>query len=161
MSTNQLSGSLPSSYGSWTSLVNFSANSNKLCGSIPESFARWTNLQRIFLSNNAVEGSLPLFIAESWRNILTIGFGNNNFPGTIPASYASLNATLVELLQCNQLSGSLPDSFGTMRALRSLPPMWGWFFKLPEALWPWPAEYLCERDNSVIVVFNRSGGAGR
>ena len=60
LSSNQLSGTIPSELGSLTNLTGLELYSNQLSGSIPSSLGSLTNLEALVLDNNAgLSGPLP------------------------------------------------------------------------------------------------------
>ena len=59
LTSNGLTGSIPSSLGSLTNLEQLYLSSNGLTGSIPSSLGSLTNLEQLSLYNNELTGSIP------------------------------------------------------------------------------------------------------
>ncbi|TPX30446.1 hypothetical protein SmJEL517_g06007 [Synchytrium microbalum] len=59
LSNNMLSGSIPDSMGSISTLRDLDLHNNSLSGSVPSSFARLSNLMIMELQQNQISGSLP------------------------------------------------------------------------------------------------------
>ena len=59
LANNQLSGSIPSSFGSLSDLTGLYVSGNQLSGSIPSSFGSLSSLKYVELDNNRLSGSIP------------------------------------------------------------------------------------------------------
>ncbi|ONK75480.1 uncharacterized protein A4U43_C03F17300 [Asparagus officinalis] len=138
LSTNSLSGSLPSSTGSCT-VVDLSENmisddlsviqnwggtlevvdlsSNLLSGSYPNETSQFGNLISIVLRNNSITGSLPSVLGR-YPRLSVVDFSLNKLRGPIlPNLMASLTLTALNL-SGNQLTGTIPIQ--TSRSTESL-----------------------------------------
>ena len=85
LSSTQLSGSLPASWGALSNMVWFSASRTSLSGVLPPELSSMTGLTALYLDSNALTGSLP-------------------------ASFSSLTALKTLMLSANTLSGSLSQA---------------------------------------------------
>ena len=104
LNQNQLTGSIPSLSG-LTSLVYASMWGNQLSGSIP-SLSGLTSLQTLYLSYNQLTGSIPSFSGAT--NLYDVRISSNQLTGEIPD--LSGNTSLEKLhLWGNQLTGEIPD----------------------------------------------------
>lgn len=86
ITTPHFSGSLPDGLSALTALTDLSILRGAYSGSIPTSWAALSNLQRFTLSRTNVSGSIPEFLSQ--------------IPGRVEISF-------------NQLSGVIPEAFGT------------------------------------------------
>lgn len=114
-----LSGTLPSSLGSLTSLETLILSGNWISGPIPESLYSLTKLQNLDLSLN----NLNLTISENIGNLTSLtnlDLSSNLFTGSIPNNVALLvNLTNLNL-ERNSLSGEIPDVFSGLTVLTTL-----------------------------------------
>ncbi|KAL9250589.1 putative inactive receptor kinase [Drosera capensis] len=146
LSSNSLTGSLPSSVGR-CSVVDLSGNkfsddisvlqnwysslevvdlsSNKLSGSLSDLPSQFSGLITLRISNNALVGGLP----HDWgafSQLSSIDLSTNSLDGPIPSSLLS-TASLVNLnLSRNQIAGEIPwpaSHASELLSLSSLPPM--------------------------------------
>lgn len=109
LSSNALSGSIPTCIG--TQLSNLGAlavSSNVLGGSVPADLAALTNLQYAFFDDNVLTGDpAPLF--TNWTNLLYLTAGNNQFNSTLDASFLLHATALQEVdLSNNSFTGPFP-----------------------------------------------------
>ncbi|ESQ32667.1 hypothetical protein EUTSA_v10003580mg [Eutrema salsugineum] len=138
LSHNNLSGQIPSSLGSRSSLryLDLTGNSfsgrlsddffnncsslrhlslshNNLEGQIPSTLFRCSVLNSLNLSSNRFSGN-PNFISGFWRleRLRTLDLSLNTLSGSIPLGILSLHNLKELQLQGNQFSGSLPSDIG-------------------------------------------------
>ena len=116
---NQLSGSLPSSLGNLTNLEVLDLSSNQLSGSIPSELGRLTKLEWLGLYENQLSGSLPSSLGNL-TNLEGLGLASNQLSGSIPSELGRLTNLEVLDLSTNRLSGSLPSSLGNLTNLEGL-----------------------------------------
>jgi len=62
LSSNELSGPIPSSFGNLTSLNGSNLSFNRLSGPIPSDIGDLTTLECLYLNNNELTGKLPPFL---------------------------------------------------------------------------------------------------
>ncbi|KAI7738273.1 hypothetical protein M8C21_014439 [Ambrosia artemisiifolia] len=88
-------------------------SSNDLSGIIPSDIKFLTRLLRIDLSDNNLEGSIPDEFTKL-RRLLTLKLQNNQLSGYIPPSFANANINNINIMQLNvsnnELYGHLPDN---------------------------------------------------
>ncbi|NLR10538.1 MULTISPECIES: hypothetical protein [Lactobacillaceae] len=130
LKNNQLTGTIPDSYGDLPDLIDFQLDHNQLSGTLPAALGQAKNLSAIYLNNNHLSGTIPtnwsdlqslttLDLAEnqlggtlddidSFTNLSTIYLNNNEFIGELPAKWFTSKLTYFEASQ-NYFSGSLPD----------------------------------------------------
>ncbi|KAK1416464.1 hypothetical protein QVD17_32255 [Tagetes erecta] len=113
---NQLTGSIPESFGRLVKLRVLNLNSNNLTGSLPKALERLRLLEVVDLSYNDLTGPIPTFLG----NLTKLHLSGNHFNGSIPESLGRLRG-LTELdLSSNQLIGPIPSSLGRLTLLQKL-----------------------------------------
>lgn len=141
---SSITGSIPSSVGNMTGLVELSLSGNLFTGEIPASFAQLRNLTKLDLSNNMFTDSFPPILGDLLSlKLLNVGhnslsgsipnelsgltrlelldFGNNSFVGSLPVTMFQRLIQLNSLsLSNNKFSGDLPDSLWSLSKLRFL-----------------------------------------
>ncbi|KAL5543251.1 hypothetical protein UlMin_010961 [Ulmus minor] len=119
LSTNQLSGPLPSSIGDdMPALELLRISDNLINGSIPNSLCRLNKLAGLDLSRNMLHGQIPHCWADSLR-IEYIDLSSNQLSGTIPGSLCNLPLQLLHVNN-NNLSGTLPLALRNCTQLSSM-----------------------------------------
>ncbi|MCM5662594.1 leucine-rich repeat domain-containing protein [Galbibacter mesophilus] len=115
---NNLTGSLPESFGDLTSLKYISIIED-LEGEIPESIGNLTKLKSLGLNFNDFTGNIP----ESIGNLIdlnTIRINYNKLTGSIPESFGNLiNLTELSLIY-NSLTGPIPKAITQLPKLETL-----------------------------------------
>lgn len=115
---NMLTGTLPNDpieWGDWKkSLDILDLGSNALSGTIPSSLISLSSVSELILADNDLIGHIPQELF-GMSNLWTLQFQNNHLSGTIPAGKESLGwANLTELgalfLRYNDLTGTIPTS---------------------------------------------------
>ena len=119
LSNNDLTGSIPSSLGSLTNLLVLDIANTQLTGSIPSSLGSLTNLEDLDLHGTQLTGSIPSSLG-SLTNLTDLWLHDNQLTGSIPSSLGSLTNLTQLLLQDNQLTGSIPSSLGSLSNLTNL-----------------------------------------
>ncbi|MED6181684.1 hypothetical protein PIB30_021613 [Stylosanthes scabra] len=85
ISSNRISGEIPSVLGDLRSLVSLNLSNNLFIGDIPSSFRKLSNLEALDLSLNSLSGKIPQELAElTFLEFLNVSF--NNLSGPIPES---------------------------------------------------------------------------
>ncbi|GLT63959.1 hypothetical protein SLA2020_364820 [Shorea laevis] len=123
LSSNKLSGRVPSGLSACASLESFDISDNSFFGELPiEIFAKMSNLKKLDLSFNSFLGHLPDSLTSKLVKLETLDLSANNFSGNIPSSLCEApDYSLKELfLQNNQLTGSIPASLSNCSQLVSL-----------------------------------------
>lgn len=142
LSSNSLSGEIPSSIGVLSSLVFLNMSRNRLFGSIPESLGELKAAEDIDLSSNLLSGNIPPQIGGAvslkelrlQRNFLSgeiptqivncsyltsLILSQNNLSGPIPTAIAKLSSLQYVDLSMNELTGSLPEDLTKLSHLLS------------------------------------------
>ena len=120
---NNLSGSIPPELGNLTKLTWLFLNSNSLSGSIPSELDNLSNLERLYLNANSLSGSIPAWLG-TLSNMEWLYLNGNSFTGTIPSELSSLANLKRFSISENSLSGSIPAWLGTLINLEKLY-LWG------------------------------------
>ncbi|KAL4644115.1 hypothetical protein ACB092_02G140600 [Castanea dentata] len=122
LSTNNLSGTVPSGFGACSSLESLDISENKFSGELPiDIFTKMGALKKLFLSFNGFSGVLPDSLSQLVK-LETLDLSANNFSGSIPSTLCQGTETnLQELfLQNNLFTGSIPSSLSNCSQLVSL-----------------------------------------
>lgn len=137
-----LVGSIPSSFGSLSSLRHINLRNNKLYGSLPVELFYAQGLQSLVFSGNLLSGSVPTEIGKlkylqildlsdnsfngsmpdsllQCRRLKTLDLGHNNFTSSLPVRFGSSFGALEKLnLSYNRFNGSLPGDIGNLSSLQ-------------------------------------------
>ncbi|KAJ0097689.1 hypothetical protein Patl1_27640 [Pistacia atlantica] len=122
LSSNNLSGTVPSSFSSCSSLASLDISNNKFSGELPvDTFLQMSSLKELVLSFNEFTGVLPDSLSK-FTNLETLDLSSNNFSGLIPANLCQdPGNSLKELyLANNLLAGSIPPTLSNCSQLVSL-----------------------------------------
>ncbi|KAJ6806520.1 putative leucine-rich repeat receptor-like protein kinase [Iris pallida] len=112
LSSNNLSGGIPDTIGSLSSLEALHLSNNSLSGEIPSSLQGCTRLAILDLSQNKFTGKVPTWIGESCPSLRILRLRSNMFAGRIPQNLSTLLGLQIVDLAHNNLSGTIPKSFG-------------------------------------------------
>ncbi|KAJ4766156.1 Receptor-like kinase TMK4 [Rhynchospora pubera] len=115
-----ISGSLPTSISSLSSLKSLQLQSNSISGAIP-SLSSLGSLQRLTLDSNSFT-SLPADFLSGMTNLESLSIDDNPFePWTLPASLDPAPSALTSFSASNaSLSGTFPEVLATLPTLQSL-----------------------------------------
>ncbi|RKN03595.1 hypothetical protein D7036_13550 [Aquimarina sp. BL5] len=140
LSSNKLSGTIPSTISDFTSLVSLRLdrntltgeipinietlnvleelylNYNELTGAIPSGLEIITTLEVLHLDNNKLTGTIPENIGQL-VNLRSIGLSNNQLEGEIPVSISNITGLKYLRLENNRFAGNIPNSIGTLTEL--------------------------------------------
>lgn len=115
---NMLVGEIPSSVGTLRKLRALGLFSNQLSGTIPPSIDDLTDLQFLYLFNNSFVGSIPPL--QHLGNLSHLSLNDNALSGTLPDSLGSLLNLRTLLLGKNLLTGTIPSSLSALIGLSYL-----------------------------------------
>jgi len=120
LSSNNLTGSLPSELGDLSDLYWLALSHNQLTGNVPREIGGLSNLRWLDLSYNQLTDALP-----SEMGMLTelehLWLHENQFTGQIPSEFGHLINLVALGLKQNQLTGEIPSDLGNLLWLK-----WMW-----------------------------------
>ncbi|KAH8968437.1 hypothetical protein BDL97_03G127900 [Sphagnum fallax] len=102
LSSNNLTGSIPTSLSSLEGLTTLFLDNNYLNGSIPNQLSSLINLEQLHLQNNNLSGPFPLW-ATNLTQLEELYLQNNNLTGEVPSLSALANSSIQILTFGNQL----------------------------------------------------------
>ncbi|KAI0498941.1 hypothetical protein KFK09_019839 [Dendrobium nobile] len=103
-SNNHIGGSIPTNLP--VTLRQFFLSSNQLTGRIPSSLADLTLLSDMSLNENSLNGELPDAF-QSITGLVNLDVSSNNLSGPLPPSITSLSSLTTLHIQDNHISGTL------------------------------------------------------
>jgi hypothetical protein len=110
---NQLTGVIPSTFGSLSQLTELSLNGNILSGYIPVELGNLNKLITLDLHNNQLSGAIPSQLGNL-VNLEELDLSTNQLTGFIPAQLGTLTQLQYLYLCDNQLTGSIPSELGNL-----------------------------------------------
>jgi len=113
---NDMSGPLPTNWNT-PKLKIFRAEDNRISGELPAQLLAQPSLEEFFVHNNALTGRLPNTLSANLRAVL---MANNQLSGSIPEEFGTLKKLTDLRLNKNQLTGSIPKSLSSAPALQVL-----------------------------------------
>ena len=119
LNNRQLTGTIPASLGSLTSLQFLYLYKNQLTGPIPSQLGSLTGFQTVLLHENRLSGPIPSQLG-SLTNLQSLWLNDNQLSGPIPSQLGSLTRLLSLFLNSNQLSGPIPSQLGSLTQLSSI-----------------------------------------
>uniref|UniRef100_A0A0E0BH27 non-specific serine/threonine protein kinase n=1 Tax=Oryza glumipatula TaxID=40148 RepID=A0A0E0BH27_9ORYZ len=116
LSSNQLSGPLPSSIANLTALQTLLVSNNRLAGAVPPEVGELRRLVKLDLSGNALSGTIPAAIGRCGE-LTYLDLSKNNLSGAIPEAIAGIRVLNYLNLSRNQLEEAIPAAIGAMSSL--------------------------------------------
>ncbi|XP_028961761.1 probable LRR receptor-like serine/threonine-protein kinase At3g47570 [Malus domestica] len=107
VSENKLSGEIPQSLGSCTSLRSLHLSGNSLQGTIPKSLSSLRGIEDCDLSHNNLSGIIPNYL-ESFPFLQNLNLSFNDFDGAVPIQGVFKNASAVSVMGNTRLCGGIP-----------------------------------------------------
>lgn len=104
---NSFSGELPEAMDNMTMLKSFDASTNKLTGKIPDGLAGLISLESLNLFENMLEGPLPESITRS-KALTELKLFNNKLTGEIPSQLGANSPLQYVDFSYNRFSGEIP-----------------------------------------------------
>ncbi|KAI5016040.1 hypothetical protein ZWY2020_005772 [Hordeum vulgare] len=149
LSSNQLSGSIPTQIEKLSNLEYLYISGNILSGSIPKELGACMKLQSLKINNNNFSGSLPGAIGNLEGLQITLDVSNNSLSGVLPQQIGKLQMLEFLNLSHNQFSGSIPSSFASMVSLSTLDVSYN------ELEGPVPTARLLQNASASWFLFNK------
>ncbi len=114
--SNNLTGGIPAEIGSLTSLLYLYLYENSLGGPIPTEMGNLTNLDTLYMYSNGLTGVLPVELADN--TLLTqLRVDDNNLVGIVPFQFGALSGMTRFHLNDNMFTGPLPQSFTNLTSM--------------------------------------------
>ncbi|GJN38631.1 hypothetical protein PR202_gb27691 [Eleusine coracana subsp. coracana] len=115
MSNMNLTGEIPDALGSLTELRTMAMSGNMLTGAVPAWVLQHEKLEVVYLYDNRLSGPLPRNVSAP--NVVELDLSTNQLTGTIPDSFGNLKSLYLLFLYKNQLTGTIPASIGLLPRL--------------------------------------------
>ncbi|KAI7988648.1 Receptor-like protein kinase HSL1 [Camellia lanceoleosa] len=106
MRRSRLIGEIPKSMGNLTALEILDLSSNDLSGNIPSGLFLLENLTTLYLYKNHLSWAIPKSVETSKMEVIDLS--QNNLTGTIPDDFGRLTKLWSLTLSFNRLSGRIP-----------------------------------------------------
>ncbi|XP_066396877.1 leucine-rich repeat receptor-like serine/threonine-protein kinase BAM1 [Miscanthus floridulus] len=120
VSTNKLTGVLPSKLCAGERLETFIALGNSLFGDIPDGLAGCPSLTRIRLGENFLNGTIPAKLF-TLPNLTQVELHDNLLSGELSLDGGKVSSSIGELsLYSNRLTGQVPTGIGGLSGLQKL-----------------------------------------
>ncbi|KAM7481247.1 hypothetical protein LguiB_005830 [Lonicera macranthoides] len=107
-SNNNLHGTIPPCLGNLSSMVVLDLKGNKFSGSILQTYREGINLRMIDLSQNLLEGQIPRSLADC-INLEILDLGDNQIEDTFPFWLGALPRLRILVLRSNKFNGAVED----------------------------------------------------
>ncbi|XP_052136888.1 probable LRR receptor-like serine/threonine-protein kinase At3g47570 [Oryza glaberrima] len=118
LTSNNITGTIPSSLANITSLQRLSIADNSIKGNIPHEFAGFPMLQILYADGNKLAGGFPRAILNI-STIVRLGFSSNYLSGEIPSNlFDFLPQIQLFVLDSNLFRGHIPNSLGNASKLQ-------------------------------------------
>jgi hypothetical protein len=104
VSSNSLSGTLPTSIGQWTNVKIFNVFANNFTGPLPDVVGQWSNIEEFNAAHNSFTGTVPGSIAN-WTRLREGYFYQNNFVGSLPQGICSVQNLTSLRVDCTHTCG--------------------------------------------------------
>ncbi|XP_009341843.2 probable LRR receptor-like serine/threonine-protein kinase At3g47570 [Pyrus x bretschneideri] len=121
LSFNNLRGSIPNELGRLTRLRRFALQGDNLSGIIPASIYNITSISLFGVVQNQLHGELPPNLGIALPNLKKFLCGDIKFTGNIPVSLSNASRLQDFDIIINGLTGTLPaENFGSLQSLVSV-----------------------------------------
>ncbi|XP_049405472.1 receptor-like protein 6 [Solanum stenotomum] len=119
LSRCQFYGSIPDSIGNLTQLRDLDFYNNHFTGHIPSTISKLKQLTHLRLSSNSFSGEIP-DIFSNLQELRYLYLSDNSFIGSLPSTIVSLTHLQHLDLSSNSLSGPLPNNLSMLQKLTEL-----------------------------------------
>ncbi|XP_050386412.1 receptor-like protein EIX2 [Argentina anserina] len=117
LSNNTLSGRIPTTMSTLSSINTMKLNNNRFWGELPSSLDNCTKLGLIDLGENNFSGLIPKWLGVGLPNLTVIILRSNHFNGTMPLELCHLAFIQILDFSVNDLSGSIPECLNNLTTL--------------------------------------------
>jgi hypothetical protein len=119
LSSNQLSGSIPTALGNISNLEYLCLGFNQLSGSIPSELGNLINLKELYLFSNQLSGNIPPELGNL-SNLEVLYLDENQLSDNISPELGNLSHLEYLSLYKNNLGGNIPEELGNLGCLEGL-----------------------------------------
>ncbi|KAM1486410.1 hypothetical protein ACFX2I_000613 [Malus domestica] len=117
LSSNALSGKIPSTIGSLFGIETLKLRSNEFVGELPLSLKNCTSLMVLDLADNQLSGSIPKWLGASFQKLVILMLSSNNFNGSLPSQLCDLIYIQILDVSVNNISGGIPNCLKKLTTL--------------------------------------------
>ncbi|TMX05219.1 hypothetical protein EJD97_000902, partial [Solanum chilense] len=115
----QFSGSIPDSIGNLTQITELLLWGNHFTGHIPSTISKLKHLTQLVLSDNSLGGAIP-HVFSNLQKLVSLDLSNNNFTGPFPSSVLNLTSLRYIDLSHNSLNGTIHSWVFSLPSLHDL-----------------------------------------
>ncbi|KAK8487647.1 hypothetical protein V6N11_061630 [Hibiscus sabdariffa] len=119
LSSNRLSGPVPSYLGNITTLTFLSLDDNLFSGTIPPELGKLVNMETLILNANYLTGELPPALANLVR-MKQFRISSNYFTGKLPNIFQSWKQLQILEMQASGFEGPFPSTLSALNSLVEL-----------------------------------------
>jgi Leucine-rich repeat (LRR) protein len=113
---NQLTGTVPKSYGNLSDIRSMYIQDNALSGTFTEEiWGAWREIEILELSENQLEGTISSSVGVL-TSLTQLGMSMNHFSGPLPTQLGMLSDMLYMRMGDNFLTSSIPTEIGGMKS---------------------------------------------
>merc|ERR1719491_607811 len=94
-------------------------SNNNLSSTIPDTFGYLTYLEELRINKNGITGTIPTAVMENLDQLWILHLAFNSLTGPIPNEISGLTSVETILLSSNQLTGVVPTQLANMLILRT------------------------------------------
>ncbi|XVE88274.1 hypothetical protein DITRI_Ditri19aG0056400 [Diplodiscus trichospermus] len=144
VSTNRLSGRIPSFLGNITTLKILDLEANDFSGQVPPELGKLVNLETFRINDNSLNGSIPDFI-HNWSNLTRLEIQGSGLEAPIPSSISGLqNMDILIISDINGTNQPFPDLRNMMGIMRIILKKCGISGQIPEYVWEMSALHFLD-----------------